>query len=142
MIIIFWFCSNNLTQYQFKRELLAWGICKVALIKVQNNSLTVASVSHMFGGGCCFILRKDNPALCHLIVVQNTFLFSFNWTNQTQGTARFESVIHTNNKTHLMQSEVRNSCASALLVEGLLSVSWVHKSFAVTVFFDLKTVEW
>lgn len=93
-----------------------------------------------------FFKKKSNPALCHLIVVQNTFLFSFNWTNQTQGTGRFESVIHTSNKTHLMlQREGRHSCASALLVEGLMSVSWIrypHKSFAVTVFFDLKTVEW
>lgn len=110
---------------------------------MQNNSLTVASVSPCLEEAVelFFFFKKGDPVLCHLIVVQNTFLFSFNYPNQTQGTARFESVIHTNNKTHLMQSEVRHSCASAFLVEGLLSVSWVHKSFAVTVFFDLKTVE-
>lgn len=82
-----------------------------------------------------FLFLKNNPALYHLTVVQNTFLFSFKWTNQTQGTARFEFVICTRNKTHLMQSEVRHSCASALLVEGLISVSWIrypHKSFAVS----------
>lgn len=74
MIIIFWLCSNNLTQYQFKRrELLGWETCDVALIRVPNNSLTMA-VAFVACSETCIQLTK---AWCHMFAVQSLLLFRF-----------------------------------------------------------------
>lgn len=73
MIIIFWLCSNNLTQYQFKiRELLWWETCDVALIRAQNNSLTAAVVFV----ACLETCIQLTKAWCHRFVVQSLLLFS------------------------------------------------------------------
>lgn len=57
MIIIFWFRSDNLTEYHFKSgELLAQETCKVALIKV----LTVAAVRLLCVQRTAESLKKEN----------------------------------------------------------------------------------
>lgn len=75
---------------------------------MQNNSLAAVSLACLENG---LELKK---ALCHLFVVQNTLLSSFNWTNPAKGIARFKSVTHTSNKKPSVQGKARQSCASEL----------------------------